>query len=203
MNYKNVNDYETLYLIGENDEDSMNRLFRKYKPIIISIAKKYHSKMNYHCGELEDFIQEGYIGLNRAIKSFGECRNVLFYTFSVVCIERQIKSYCRSFLSLKNEHINNALSMDFELEENLKLLDSFCDDSVSSNPDLYIEETIVLNDLIHFKNSLSWKQGLIFELRYNGFKYKEISKLLDIPISTVDNCLHICRKKLSNKFTFS
>lgn len=203
MNYKNVNDYETLYLIGENDEDSMNQLFKKYRPVIISIAKKYYSKMNYHCGELEDFIQEGYIGLDRAIKSFGEYRNVLFYTFSVICIERQIKSYCRSFLSLKNEHINNALSMDLELEENFRLLDSFRDDSVSANPDLYIEETTVLNDLIRFKNSLSWKQGLIFELRYNGFKYKEISRLLDIPISTVDNCLHICRKKLSNKFTFS
>ncbi len=203
MNYKNVNDYETLYLISENDEDSMNQLFKKYRPVIISIAKKYYSKMNYHCGELEDFIQEGYIGLDRAIKSFGEYRNVLFYTFSVICIERQIKSYCRSFLSLKNEHINNALSMDLELEENFRLLDSFRDDSVSANPDLYIEETTVLNDLIRFKNSLSWKQGLIFELRYNGFKYKEISRLLDIPISTVDNCLHICRKKLSNKFTFS
>ncbi len=203
MNYKNVNDYETLYLIGENDEDSMNQLFKKYRPVIISIAKKYYSKMNYHCGELEDFIQEGYIGLDRAIKSFGEYRNVLFYTFSVICIERQIKSYCRSFLSLKNEHINNALSMDLELEENFRLLDSFREDSVSANPDLYIEETTVLNDLIRFKNSLSWKQGLIFELRYNGFKYKEISRLLDIPISTVDNCLHICRKKLSNKFTFS
>lgn len=203
MNYKNVNDYETLYLIGENDEESMNQLFKKYRPVIISIAKKYYSKMNYHCGELEDFIQEGYIGLDRAIKSFGEYRNVLFYTFSVICIERQIKSYCRSFLSLKNEHINNALSMDLELEENFRLLDSFRDDSVSANPDLYIEETTVLNDLIRFKNSLSWKQGLIFELRYNGFKYKEISRLLDIPISTVDNCLHICRKKLSNKFTFS
>lgn len=203
MNYKNVNDYETLYLISENDEDSMNQLFKKYRPVIISIAKKYYSKMNYHCGELEDFIQEGYIGLDRAIKSFGEYRNVLFYTFSVICIERQIKSYCRSFLSLKNEHINNALSMDLELEENFRLLDSFREDSVSANPDLYIEETTVLNDLIRFKNSLSWKQGLIFELRYNGFKYKEISRLLDIPISTVDNCLHICRKKLSNKFTFS
>lgn len=202
MDYKNINDYEILYLIGENNEESINMIFDKYKPIVISIAKKYYEKMSYHCGELEDFIQEGYIGLDRAIKSFGEQKNVLFYTFSVVCIERQIRGFCRSFLALKNEYMNNALSIDYEVEENFRLLDSFQDDSLDSNPDDYLNELSFLNRLIRFKNNLTLKQSLIFELRYNGFKYKEISQLLDIPISTVDNCLHICRKKLSSEFTY-
>ena len=70
MDYKHVNDYEKLYLIGENDEDSINLIYEKYKPIVVSLAKKYYAKMNYHCGELDDFIQEGYIGLDRAIRSF-------------------------------------------------------------------------------------------------------------------------------------
>lgn len=196
-----MNDYETLYLIGEKDEESMSTIFEKYKPIIVSIANKYYMKMNYHCGDLDDFIQEGYIGLDRAIKSFGEQRNVLFYTFASVCIERQIRGFCRSFLSMKNEYINHALSMDFELEENLKLMDSFSDSSILSNPDQYLDETLQYDKLIEFKHNLPIKQSLIFELRYNGFKYKEISTLLDIPVSTVDNCLHTCKKKLVSHLT--
>lgn len=202
MDYKTINDYEQLYLIGEKDEDSINTIFEKYKPIVVSIAKKYYSKSNYHCGELDDFIQEGYIGLDKAIKSFKEGYNVLFYTFCLVCIERQIKGFCRGFSALKNENINTALSLDLEREENIKLLDSYKDDSICSNPDHFLEEITNFNKLIKFKNDLTFKQSLIFELRYNGFKYKEISKLLDIPISTVDNCIHVCKQKLNCKYYF-
>lgn len=201
MDYKQVNDYEQLYLIGENDEDSINLIYEKYKPIVVSLAKKYYAKMNYHCGELDDFIQEGYIGLDRAIRSFKEYHNALFYTFSLICIERQIKGYCRSFLTLKNEYINNSLSIDLELEENLRLSDSICDNSILTNPDHYLQDSLMLEELIRFKNSLPLNQSLIFELRFNGFKYKEISTLLEIPVSTVDNCIHICKKKLTNQFT--
>ena len=102
---------------------------------------------------------------------------------------------------MKNEHINHALSMDLELEENLRLMDSFYDESIINNPDQYLEESLQYDYLIEFKHNLPMKQSLIFELRYNGFKYKEISKLLDIPLSTVDNCLHTCRKKLASHLT--
>lgn len=202
MEYKKINDYEKLYLIKENDDIAIDTIFEKYKPIIYSIAKKYYSKMNYHCGDLEDFIQEGYIGLDNAIKSFNEKQNVLFYTFSLICIERQIRGFCRSFLTLKNEYLNKSLSIEQEFEENLTIKDIIKDETINNNPYTYIEEVQLYNKLIKFKNNLPLRQSLIFELRFNGFKYREISILLDIPMSSVDNCLHLCREKLKNQFTF-
>lgn len=112
--YKNLNDYEQLYLVCENDEYAREKIFNKYKPIIVSIAKKYLTYSNNRF-DLDDLVQEGYIGLNRAISSFNEKENVLFYTFSVVCIERQIKSYYRQFKTLKNYHFYNSCSLDMEI----------------------------------------------------------------------------------------
>ena len=173
MDYKKINDYEQLYLISENDDNSMAVIYEKYKPIVSAIAKKYYSKTNYHCGDLDDFIQEGYIGLDR------------------------------SCFALKNENMINSISIEYEIEDNLKLMDFIPDETPCNNPNYYLDEKIVLDKLIQFKNNLPLRQSLVFELRYNGFKYKEISALLDIPISSVDNCLHICRQKFQKQFVFS
>ncbi len=192
--YKDINDYEQLYLVSENDDIAKERLFNKYKPIIISIAKKYINYSNNKF-DMEDLIQEGYIGLNRAISSFNEHEGVLFYTFSVVCIERQIKSYYRSYCALKNYYLNNAYSLDLEID-NMLLSDIIKDPSISSNPVKSFDNTYLQDKLIEFKNNLDFRHSMVFELRYNGFKYREISELLDIPISIVDNCIHFCKEKL-------
>ncbi len=196
MDYKQVNDYEQLYLIGENDDDSTNIIFQKYKPIVISLANKYYAKMNYHCGDLEDFIQEGYIGLARAIQAFKEQHNVLFYTFVLVCVERQLKAFCRKFSASKYEPFINSISMDYEQDENLNYFNLYKDESIINNPSEYLEKNMTYEKLIHFKNNLDLKHSLIFELRYNGFRYKEIAQLLDMPVRTVESCMTSCKKKL-------
>lgn len=192
--YKNVNDYEQLYLVSENDDYAKERLFNKYKPIIISIAKKYLDYTNNRF-DIEDLIQEGYIGLNKAISSFDEHEGVLFYTFSLVCIERQIKAYYRSYNALKNYYINNSCSLDMEID-NMLLGDIIEDTNIDSDPALTYDNRYLQERIIAFKNSLDFRHSLVFELRYNGFKYREISELLDIPISIVDNCIHFCKEKL-------
>ncbi len=194
--YKNVNDYEQLYLVSENDDSANAMLFDKYKPIVISIAKKYYSYANERY-ELDDFIQEGYIGLSKAISSFNESCNVLFYTFAIVCIERQIKSYHRKNNSLKSHFFDTAYSLDAEYDACL-LSDTIEDVHDSNNPFVNFNINSINTDLIIFKNNLDIRNSMIFELRYNGFKYKEISTLLDIPIGIVDNCIHFCKNKLKN-----
>lgn len=194
--YKNINDYEQLYLVSENDDDAKENIFNKYKPIIISIAKKYQKYTNNRF-EIDDLIQEGYIGLNRAIDSFNEKQGVLFYTFSVVCIERQIKSYYRSYKTLKNQNFYNSYSLDMEIDD-MRLGNIIEDKSTVNNPTLYLDNNYLNKKLIDFKHSLSIRHSMVFELRYNGFKYREIAELLDISISIVDNSVHYCKEKLKS-----
>ena len=192
--YKNLNDYEQLYLICENDEYAKEKIFNKYKPIIIAIAKKYLTYSNNRF-DLDDLIQEGYIGLNRAISSFDDKENVLFYTFSIVCIERQIKSYYRQFKTLKNYHFYNSYSLDMEIE-NMTLSDIVEDKSILNSPALFLDNSCLEEELINFKHSLDFRTSLVFELRYNGFKYREIADLLDISIGIVDSSIHNCKERL-------
>src|SRR5574344_253362 len=161
--YNNLNDYEQLYLISENDDYAKELIFKKYKPIVISIANKYYSYMKGRY-DIEDFIQEGYIGLNRAINSFSEDKDALFYTFSIVCIERQIQSYFRKICALKNFHFNNSYSLDIDIDGSL-ISNSLAEENDINDP--FVNSTITyFNEyLIKFKNNLSLKQSCVFELR--------------------------------------
>lgn len=199
--YKNLNDYEQLYLVCENDEYAREKIFNKYKPIIVSIAKKYLTYSNNRF-DLDDLVQEGYIGLNRAISSFNEKENVLFYTFSVVCIERQIKSYYRQFKTLKNYHFYNSCSLDMEIED-MTLSDIVEDKSILNSPTLFLDNSYLEEEIINFKHSLDFRTSLVFELRYNGFKYREIATLLDISIGIVDTSIHNCKEKLKKSLKLS
>lgn len=91
-----MNDYEVLYLISEDMDVSYDILYQKYLPIIKSLAKKYFRFVSLHGGEYQDLIQEGYIGLNSAIVNYRDDINTMFYTYASICIERHMRTYCRS-----------------------------------------------------------------------------------------------------------
>lgn len=186
MNYKNVNDYELIYKIRENDEESMNELLKKYEPLIVGIAKKYFDSYKTYGIEMADLIQEGRIAIVKSIGSFDEEKNTLFYTYVIVCIERHLISYCRSLDTLKNRALNGYVS-----DECICLLD---DDTYQ--PELIFNNVIYDNLINEMKNSLNFSDSNIFELRYNGFSYKEIAKLLGLTYATVSRRLCKIRKTL-------
>ena len=96
---------------------------------------------------------------------------------------------------------NNGIGFEILDEKKIDFYNLVSEDVNSlNNPITYLESDLLFNKIINFKNSLPMIQSLVFELRYNGFKYKEIASLLDISISVVDNCIHICRNKFLKEF---
>ena len=93
------NDYELLYMVRENDEFSSRILLEKYYPIIKNISIEYYNKYKNFGYDLEDFIQEALLAFYKAVDTFNENRNVLFYTYLCVCIHRKFSSFCRRFCS--------------------------------------------------------------------------------------------------------
>lgn len=190
MKYKDINDYEIIYMIRENDsEDAEKVIYDKYLPLIKDLANKYFAKLKNIC-EFDDLIQEGYIGLGSALQSYSDKYNALFYTFASICIERQIKNYCRRMLNKKSESLNNYVSLDED-----EGVSCFIEDS-SMKPDRLLENCESIKYMKDFKNSLDIKYSTVFELRYNGFTYKEIAQLLDITLSTVDGRLSKIKRLL-------
>ena len=176
MQYKDINDYEVLYLIGENQLEEKDIIFKKYKPILISISQKYYMRLRDKKIEYDDLYQEAMIGLNYAIDHFKEQKNNIFYSYAVLCISSRLKTYVNSYLNSKNKFLNDSVSLDDDSDNNLDSVSSirFCDNFI------YFYER-----LINFKNNLDNKKSQVFELKYNGFSNRDISILLDLSVKYV------------------
>ena len=191
MDYKNYNDYEIMYRIRESDEEAVNIMFAKYEPLIKNLANKHYEQAKMHGADINDLIQEGRIALNRALSSYKDDSGVTFYTYAVVCIQRHFVTYCRNISNSRHFNLNNNVG-----DEALYVIgDSKMDPEVLSF-DKYYDELF-----IEYKNIFNFRESNIFELRYNGFSYREISLLLDIPIWIVDSNLRKIRKILHVKRT--
>lgn len=169
MNYKSLNDYELIYMIRESDESSRNILYEKYMPVISSISSDYYLKYKDFGSDYDDFLQEAMIGFQKALVSYDENRDNLFYTFVIVCIHRRLLSFCRAFMNKKNK--SNILNVSID--------DISCIDE-RANLDSILTEREMEKELKTVIFDLAWEEGLIFELRMNGFHYVEIGELLDI-----------------------
>jgi len=196
LNYKEVNDNEILYLIGEKDEEAERVLFGKYRNLIVKLLPKYLSFVESRGGSFDDLMQEGYIGLYSAIQNYHSDHHTLFYTFARICIERQLATYCKRLSANKNEVLNYSYSLDITPDD---VRDPFVEVIASSDDDPY--QTIAVDDsvqyILEFKNSLPDDVACVFELRMNGFTYREISILLDIKKSQIDSMLCRIRTKLA------
>ncbi len=195
MNYKNLNDYELVYQVKENDENAYKIILEKYSSLLCSIAKQYYRK-NKNLGlEYEDFYQEGMIGLLRALDDY-DSSNSLFYTYALLCMKRQIETCIRTSQRLKHACLNNAVSLNESIKEDSNLL---VEDVIASSYNL--EEEYMYSDLynkiMECKYDFSLEESLILELRLNSFTVNEIATLLDLSRKRVDYRLHKIRKRLS------
>ena len=104
------------------DQAALDTVMNKYKPLVIKKARS----MFLIGGETEDLIQEGMIGLFKAVQDFQMDKSVSFYTFAKLCIERQIYSAVTMAGRKKHSPLNGYISLsqtdDFERDEHLKHL---------------------------------------------------------------------------------
>lgn len=188
MDYKKYNDNELIYMVQENDENSVSILLNKYKPILLKISNEYYRKYNGNIYEFDDFYQESLIAFYKALHMYDDNRNALFYTYVVMCVRRALSSFGRIVFNSRNTTDNIDISeLEYSIEdinENPKVRDSFNG-----------LESIIRDVLV----SLSLESSSILELRINGFTYKEISILLNIPISSVEYKSRGARNMLRNR----
>ena len=187
MNYKNYNDYELIYMVRENDESSKDILMEKYLPILKNISMEYYSKYNNCNYDYDDFLQEAIISFQRAILTYDENKKALFYTFVIVCVRRNMITFCRN---ISNEF--NVVSLD-----NIEDYNEFLIEDKRYNTNLLFNERLLEKIYYDMLLELDIKYSSILELRINGFSYREISVLLDIPHSTVEYRMRKIKNKLN------
>lgn len=196
---KKYNDYELIYMVRENDDNSRNILYEKYLPILKKLASDFYHKFNNFGYDYDDFLQEAYIAFEKAIIKYDDINGILFYSFAILCVRRGLVSFCRGLSSSKY----NILSDNLLNLEDISISDEKADiDKITDEAE--IED--VLKSLIL---ELPFDISCILELRLNNFSYSEISNLLNIPVSTVEfrnrkvkRAVYDCLTKYYNKKTF-
>lgn len=195
MDYKKYNDYELIYMIRENDEEKEKILLDKYCPVIASLAYKYY-KRNSNIGyDYEDFYQEALFSFYHALSNYNNEKEVLFYTFVTICMERSLCSFSKKISSKKRNVYNNYINIDEidylieDKDKNIEVINQFTEVEKIYKKTIYSSKMLI---------------GAILELKYNGFTYKEISILLDIPISSIEfkirRTKQLLRKELSKYY---
>jgi RNA polymerase sigma factor (sigma-70 family) len=189
MDYKIYNDYELIDKIRENDEDSHSILFLKYQNVLHAIVHEYYSRFSNYGYDYDDFYQEAIISFYHALSLYDEKKDVLFYTFMILCVKRSLLSFCRN-ISRGDTRISSKYFKDSD--------DCVIED-VESDISMYMKrqeiQSIIREVIFDFPIDVS----SILELHFNGFSYREIGTLLDIPTSTVEFKSRKARKLLISR----
>jgi RNA polymerase sporulation-specific sigma factor len=197
--YNKENDNELIYLVSESNEDAKELIYEKYRPIIEMKAKKYVKFVVSKGYDMNDLIQEGMIGLTQAINDFKEQKNVQFQTFANLCIDRKIFSFIRNITRDKHRLLNESISIDASYSSTGKPLIEMLFDENNINPEeIFIERETKYELFNKIDEKLSKSEKEVFDLRMQGFSYKEISELLNITSKAVDGTLSRIKNKITN-----
>lgn len=193
--YKEYDDNELLYLIGEQNEDATNILYEKYKNIVSIKVKKYLKYASKIGLEYSDLYQEGMLGLSEAIEGFKESKETKFSTFANLCIERQIFSALTKSNRKKHNILNESLSLDNTYDDNLSLLNFVFEKD--SDPGIYLENKERIEELYkEILENLTDLEKQVFKLKISGFDYKEICGMLNKSYKSVDTAIQRIKNKI-------
>ncbi len=195
---ESLNDEQLAALASLNLEASQKAeeiLLRRYKDMVRQVSRRYYIEG----GDREDVIQEGMIGVMKAIRGFDPDAGASFGSFARLCVSRQIVSAIRRATRKKNAILSESISLngsaDPENERGLTLEETIA--AADSDPAVQV----FLNDLERFLqndgNSLfSPLESEVWEEMRAGGTSREIAERLGRPVKVVDNTIQRVRRKI-------
>ena len=193
--YNNLEDNEIITKIKKGDKKALNYLLDKYTDVVSMKAGKY-----FIVGaEKEDIIQEGLIGLFKAIKSFNPEKQSSFKTFANLCVERQLQTAIKSSTRQKHMPLNSYLSLnisEYDENEDTSLLEVFeTENTAEDTLDIVTKKEYYNFVEDRVEETLSDFEKQVLHRYTNGESYTQIAERLNAPVKSVDNAIQRIRKK--------
>lgn len=190
-----LTDEQLVLMAREGSETAEEILIEKYKGLVRAKSKAY-----FIAGaEAEDVVQEGMIGLMKAVRSFDADREASFKTYASTCINNQILKAIRKAEREKNQPLNDAISLDNHLREKDESL-TIGDILKASMFDEPEEKVIYEDTLLRLKslsrNIFSPLESQVLRAKIAGKNYQEIAEELGKSPKAIDNALQRIRKKI-------
>ncbi len=193
-NYKEMSDEGLVNASKSGDKNALEYLINKYKELVNMKVSKY-----FIIGaEKEDIIQEGLIGLYKAIKSYSGDKQNSFKTFANMCIERQLITAIKSSNRQKHMPLNSYLSLNesaYENDEETSLFDTFDSHQIEDPLETITKQEYYKSVEIAIDKSLSNFEKQVLNRYMQGESYIQIAEKLDTPVKSIDNAIQRIRKK--------
>ncbi|HET7615383.1 MAG TPA: RNA polymerase sporulation sigma factor SigH [Bacillales bacterium] len=192
--FERLDDERLVECVHEGDNKALEFLIDKYKNFVKAKARSY-----FLVGaDREDIIQEGMIGLFKAIRDFQDDKLSSFKAFAELCITRQMITAIKTATRQKHIPLNSYVSLDkpiYDEDSDRTLLDVICGSKVSDPEETIIHQEEFDNIEGKMSEILSDLEQNVLMLYLDGRSYQEISVDLNRHVKSIDNALQRVKRK--------
>ena len=194
--YDNVSDEELIVLLRDGETRITDYIIEKYKDLV-----RRKTKSMYILGaDHDDLLQEGMIGLFKAIRDYDAGRDASLYTFAELCITRQVYTAVQASNRKKHSFLNTYVSLyegkDAKDDEPLELIQALVSNDTRNPEEMVIDR----ENLEHLENcieqELSPFEKQVLELYLTGMSYTEIARVLGKTDKATDNAMQRVKAKI-------
>ena len=195
--YEQSTDEELIHRLRDGETPIMDYICEKYKPLVRSKAKS----MFILGGDNEDLIQEGMLGLFKAVRDYDSGRDASFFTFADLCISRQMYTAVQASQRKKHVPLNTYISLysdtgeqtDGESRELAEVLAG----KTQQDPEALFLDKERVDYLEHvIDKELSSFEKEVLDLYLTGMSYSQIAKVLGREEKATDNALQRLKSKI-------
>lgn len=188
-----LSDEEVAVMAQNGSVAAFDHIIARYRNCVYGKANTY-----FLAGaEKEDVIQEGMIGLYKAVKEFKKDGGSSFAHFANVCISRQIISAVKAAARKKHSPLNSYISLNKEDENETDAFSHVFEDNEHNPEEIIINRESLCGIEREINRVLSKLELQVFMYYTEGMSYDDIAEILGKPAKSVDNALQRVKKKLS------
>ena len=188
-------DEQLLARIREGDDEAERLLYERYKQLVRSRAHSYFLIGADH----EDLVQEGMLGLYKAVCEYAPDKAASFHSFAELCVTRQILSAIKNATRKKHTPLNHYVSLNrspVKEDGELTLLDTVRSLSVADPEDVLIGRENFEQMVVYLEKALSPMERRVLSLYLDGLSYPQIAARIEKPLKSVDNAMQRVKHKL-------
>ena len=191
MPYEAFSDEELIEKLRQGEDDITDYILEEYKPLV----RKKTNAMYLIGGETEDLIQEGMIGLFKAIRDYKPDKDASFYHFAELCINRQLYSALEASNRKKHQPLNSYISLS-EQEHPDAVAAELLVDKESGPEQTVIEQEVWEEYKKRLAQKLSRMENQVLQYYLDGNHYIQIAEMMGKSPKSIDNALQRIRQKI-------
>lgn len=190
--YESQSDEELIERLRRGEEEIMDYLMEKYKNLVRGKAKA----LFLIGGDSDDLIQEGMIGLFKAVRDFMPDRDSSFYHFAQLCIARQMYTAVEASKRKKHAPLNSYISLYGDDSDGIQMIEMLGGMDESNPESLMINRESLTDFQRKVRTALSPMEQEVLNYCLQGLQYTQIAEIMGREPKAIDNAIQRVKKKL-------